>query len=195
MTNINDVANVVLKRSKNDTRLTIFQLICFFIVIPSLIFAPVFYLEEKYGNLGLILLVAIPIFVALFWGYAQLVFFLTEKNLKDMFEEEKKLGTMIMFTPYLSRKKGDSYLNVLLDSSEKIKTSEDTYYLYFYPYANDKSTRVKFEITKELYEKYKDKVENYEYKFSKPNLVTIETATGLFDGKMEYTNSSNDFYF
>ena len=112
-----------------------------------------------------------------------------------MFEEEKKLGTMIMFTPYLSRKKGDSYLNVLLDSSEKIKTSEDTYYLYFYPYANDKSTRVKFEITKELYEKYKDKVENYEYKFSKPNLVTIETATGLFDGKMEYTNSSNDFYF
>ena len=83
----------------------------------------------------------------------------------------------------------------MLDSSEKIETSKDTYFLYFYPYVNDKTTRVKFEITKELYEKYKDKVENYDYKMGKANLVTIDTATGLFDGKMEYTNSSNDFYF
>ena len=36
---------------------------------------------------------------------------------------------------------------------------------------------------------------NYDFSLYSERLVLIESNTGLFDGKMEYTTSSNDFNF
>lgn len=195
--NMNSLADVVSKRSKNYNVGSIIQFICFFL-LPTIPVALASYLTNGVligGTKTIITLSCGALMVLMFFIYGKIIFFMEEKNLKDLLETEKKIGIVAMYSPYMHIEKGNAFLQILSDSSEKIKTNEDKYYLYFHPYTKDSSMRVKFEITKEQYEKYKEKVENYDFSLYSERLVLIESNTGLFDGKMEYTTSSNDFNF
>lgn len=191
---MNQTFDILLKYTKRNTRLNIINALTF-ISIFFVIAIPFVFCSTPEGELQIGKFIAITCVIMFFYfGIAyKLIFYLEEKNLRDMIAAEKENGTVIMFNPYLTTRKRDLLHEVLGDSCKT--TRDKKYFLFFHPYKGDCTTTVKYQISEELYLKYKERIENYRTPFEGMVPVTIDSNTGLFDNKFEYTTKNLDWDF
>lgn len=169
------LANVVLTKTKHSKIIEVIETIIIFSLLPIFVAFCLFFVNTSNRAFNTVFVTVGSIL--LYLAFIKIANIIERKNLENMFNAEKNIGLLSMYDPYmLERKSG--------------------YYLYFYPYLNDYRTKVKFEVSKEDYETYKDTIRvKKQNPKDKQILVVVPSNTNLFDGKMEYTTSLKDITF
>ena len=176
---------LLLEDRKTKIRMSLKVILLLFSIVFPIAWFSIPFVNTNLAGWQIVL--GIAIFIVAYLALYKVNEKIERKRVDDLISFEKEMGFVYLFNGWVYHDDKD-IIKTISPIKEKIDvTKEGGYYLKFNPFLND-TLEVRFEISKDLYDEYREKINDIhtsskKKSFSDDSLVIIETTTGLVDAK------------